>query len=723
MPRATALFSTFVPEAKLSEQQGRLWLAGLLNLAQVKPDQIAVHRLRSSNTAFDADLARLGVNRVAVTVSDGIPDPLQKLCQLETLTGSGATHSLMMSPALITTGPLEMPEIKSVAAKIVDRARPGLDVIETIFKAAGLPMGAPVSPSFAPTSSEERTQHNNCNNRLYVFRTDFLKSFAPVWRRWAGWCAQYPHLFGGMVQHMDQISFALAMAEARIDAAHLPLRYNYPAHLPKQHLRDLSPACVFVHNRIDAKGLAKPVGLAKLDASIARINAAAATVFGSTGASPAPLSSDQLFAAPAAVAASEPQKSAPQTTAYSPVRAGVTLANPQSPGTILPYLTSGFETASRLQIGLADTASVNALSNADTYQGFDTDTDLVASLKRKNPALKIRALTDGSWDHLEPAELVIVLDQSYNVRDVDTYLQRISTLAKTATKRLIIRGLDYPPRAGQVWHGSLSEHLMAQGLFQSVIPVWRKREDVILVCDRFGEDMPQNEAKKRGKVFADAAHLTEYPLLLTCLADLGRKTFGFFSTDFLRAIELPWILHRFPNLDATRTVIDLGSGHSPLPLFAGLKGASVITVDKQTAGQKGQPADWGFFDYGQVINGAQSIQADLLDVNLPRSADVLTAVNLPHLLSHKERARMLARMRDWVKPDGDVFVSFRLIPNSLWLWPYAGTRKINHKEIHGHLIDFRDAAQEAGLAIVDEAHLQGVPNSVGDLWMAHMRRD
>ena len=175
---------------------------------------------------------------------------------------------------------LDIPDPSVVCGKIVDGANPTLDTLKRLFAAAGVELPAIVACDWEGRGDSIATNLNG--GFLYLPRTH-IGPLRKAWRRWAEFLFANTHLFDhpSARKHLDQVSFAMALASERIPFRPLATNWNYPGHrnrvprgyLPKEPLRALH-----YHDRLDEFGL---IGSAASDCAavkeaIARANSALA---------------------------------------------------------------------------------------------------------------------------------------------------------------------------------------------------------------------------------------------------------------------------------------------------------------------------------------------------------------------------------------------------------------------------------------------------------------
>ena len=192
--------------------------------------------------------------------------------------GGGQTDGVfLLDLDLAVLAPLEVAEPNAVCGKVVDGDNPDLATMEAIFAAAELPLPPVVPCDWTDLGETIATNFNG--GFLYVPQPQ-IAPLRHAWRRWAEFLFARPQLFTDDTRkHIDQVSFALAIASTNTPHRQLPSNWNFPCH--EQHeLRyfDASERLValHVHDCLDEFGLIAPKisGYAAVDEAVERLNAA-----------------------------------------------------------------------------------------------------------------------------------------------------------------------------------------------------------------------------------------------------------------------------------------------------------------------------------------------------------------------------------------------------------------------------------------------------------------
>jgi hypothetical protein len=113
----------------------------------------------------------------------------------------------------------------------------------------------------------------NCNGGVYVIDSDLINALAPAWLHWANWGMKNLDLFKNFWQHVDQVSFAMAVVSEGLPFESLEPRYNFPTHVPQSAERDCDPAVIHYHRSTDSQHCLQAMdGLPRVNTAINQVN-------------------------------------------------------------------------------------------------------------------------------------------------------------------------------------------------------------------------------------------------------------------------------------------------------------------------------------------------------------------------------------------------------------------------------------------------------------------
>jgi hypothetical protein len=158
-----------------------------------------------------------------------------KASQLLNLMDCDADKFVLLDTDTIAIGDIRPFLIEdAVQAKIVDLPNPPLETLIEIYTQAG---GAP-NPRFTTTDSgDSMTFFGNANGGFYAVPRRLLVAFSTEWRRWISWLMvnDQPLRDAGSLNHIDQVSVALATQVSQVAFAYAPSNVNYFIHFQGIH--------------------------------------------------------------------------------------------------------------------------------------------------------------------------------------------------------------------------------------------------------------------------------------------------------------------------------------------------------------------------------------------------------------------------------------------------------------------------------------------------------
>ncbi|MEO8134669.1 MAG: class I SAM-dependent methyltransferase, partial [Betaproteobacteria bacterium] len=236
----------------------------LMELAGVEPFRITACVLEDAHPSIAATLRSLGigVERVAP-----FGDPYcNKIQQLPKLVDVGASRVVLLDTDTFVLAKPDFPPGNAVLGKLVDAPNPPIATLVNIFAEAKLSL-RPALSDVVPGPTVE----GNFNGGLYVLPTANIPEIHAAWAHWARWCLARPDLFADRVINIDQVSFAMMIADIGLATEALPRRFNTPTHLgPIANAEP--PVMLHYHRSVDTQLLLLPVGDSTLDAAIASAN-------------------------------------------------------------------------------------------------------------------------------------------------------------------------------------------------------------------------------------------------------------------------------------------------------------------------------------------------------------------------------------------------------------------------------------------------------------------
>jgi hypothetical protein len=247
------------------------WYTVLTKVARVAPTDLSVGVIGDATAPIIEYLRSRGVAVASIPRFDERSPHSNKISGAIALGKRNGTVVLSDSDVAIVEDPraLRLPP-RGVALKTVDAPYPPLDVLRTIFDAAGVRHPEAVPLYHVPTEASFVT---NGNGGLYVIDGSVLPELAQSWAAWAQWLLERRELLGDWKVHVDQVSMALALASISVRPVPLDPRWNFPIHVPTWIGPVPSPpAVIHYHDHVDRSGFLRYVGVPLVDDVIGRVN-------------------------------------------------------------------------------------------------------------------------------------------------------------------------------------------------------------------------------------------------------------------------------------------------------------------------------------------------------------------------------------------------------------------------------------------------------------------
>jgi hypothetical protein len=247
------------------------WYTVLTEVARVAPRDLSVGVVGDATAPVIEYIRSHGVAVTSIPRFDERSPHSNKISGAIALGRRNGTVVLSDSDVAIIEDPRALPlPPRGVGLKTVDAPYPSLDVLRTVFDAAGVGHPQAVPLYHVPTEASFVT---NGNGGLYVIDGAVLPELARSWAGWAEWLLDRRELLGEWKVHVDQVSMALALASTPVQPVELEPRWNYPIHVPTWIGPVPSPpAVIHYHDHIDRSGFLRYVGVPLVDDVIGRIN-------------------------------------------------------------------------------------------------------------------------------------------------------------------------------------------------------------------------------------------------------------------------------------------------------------------------------------------------------------------------------------------------------------------------------------------------------------------
>jgi hypothetical protein len=463
---ARTIFSFIVDDDPIFIYEGWHLARSLIKHCGGDPTAIVVHCTPEVPDGGRSIFRDLGC-RVRQIARFGDGRHCNKLNQLGNLDSFDFDRAVLLDTDMIAVSDLR-PFLSdaSILAKIVDAPNPPLATLAEIATLSNLPG----SPTIAGTDNRSgETYIGNCNGGFYSIPKAYSQKLSIGWRHWALWLFDHiePLQESGHVQHIDQVSFWLAVQHMGLPFEPAPSNVNYYVHMKGEHqyFDSRAPLALLHYHTSQLDVLGRIV--AQPDANPMCADAAA-------------LANEQI-----AEGFDNRVFWDLRYRCFSERGSGV-----GSRGGSLVYKRSllieqGVEAAtSVLDVGCGDLEVVKALTISN-YFGVDQSAKAIEIARRARPDWQFHL---GQAPDLPSAELVLCFEVLIHQKQRESYDALIAMLAAKTERALIVSGYDIDRPAIRhnamlAFHEPLAASLARTGRFKSVREIGRHTDVVVYRCD------------------------------------------------------------------------------------------------------------------------------------------------------------------------------------------------------------------------------------------------
>ena len=192
--------------------------------------------------------------------------------------GGGGVGVLLLDLDVAALTPLGVEDPEVIFGKVVDGSNPRLATIQKVLASAGVDQ-----PAVVPCDWEGRgeTIATNLNGGVLYIPRRYIAGVRQEWRHWAEWLYGKPDVTDdpAALKHLDQLSFALALAAEGLPQGQLSSNWNFPGgHDRVPQLLNRAEPVRLLHYRswcLDDGGLIRPAyrGTDVLERPVAQVNA------------------------------------------------------------------------------------------------------------------------------------------------------------------------------------------------------------------------------------------------------------------------------------------------------------------------------------------------------------------------------------------------------------------------------------------------------------------
>lgn len=694
-------------EQALRLVQSVRWFGGALNEAQFYVcvvDDVSLH--------YRMELERYGVTICVVSRFSTKHPQSNKLRFLELPDIVHYDHVLLLDcDTIVVRDPSSYLFHPGLAAKIADVPTVAMDTFHRVFSVFGVPV--PEADQFCTVSGELTIPYFNAG--VLAFSRQAMDTLVPRWIELNQQLIARMELLGEQSNFCEQASLSLALSAIGTPFETLGNAFNFPLHFDDAalapFLEDVDPFIIHYHWCTDPSGYiltnSYPAVNQRIEEFNARLRKERESRF-----------DNRLFWN--------------QRYAENP-ELGSGLG---SRGQILDYKrrllmesVGRWVPRSILDIGCGDMEVSSALP-ADGYTGLDLSEVVIATSLEKYPD---RVFLAGNFLEIDTAsaDMTVCLDVLIHLASRDEYRSFVRKLVRCTSKFGIVAGDEADPGlAGIVFfHESLSRTLVDAGainvrkiggyrhvtIFEFMAPILDQQADL-----RDDGRLLEGTGHPRDispVSLSDALQKTRYPSLLRTVVNFSRANLGFFTSHYPRSLEYPWLLAQLQAFPAA-TILDIGAGVSPVPLFLAESGHTVTTVDShptvRTPVSRADWNEWGFLDYGQLHAGITSLHQAVETMRAWHTFDVIYSISVVEHMPKTIRRRVLERASLWLKPGGRLLLTLDLVPQTDELWNRSEGMVVDERD-HGRTDDVLKELELSGFHVDVIDYFRDIPDSSVDI--------
>lgn len=211
------------------------------------------------------------------------------------------------------------------------------------------------------------------------------------------------------------------------------------------------------------------------------------------------------------------------------------------------------------------------------------------------------------------------------------------------------------------------------------------------------------------------SHHDNYDMLLK-IVNMSRNNFGWFTRHLPRVYEYTWIVQQLHDIRG-KTMLDIGTGISPIPLFLAREGAKIVTVDHHNVIRKLDEDrnlwnEWGFFDYSVLDKSIQSFNSGIESLTFPNNYfDIVYSISTIEHIPANIRRQIWVNANSWMKRGSQLVLTVDLIRGTKHLWNYDEEQVIEDVTSHGSLQDLISEITHLGFELAKNELLQDLPSN------------
>jgi 2-polyprenyl-3-methyl-5-hydroxy-6-metoxy-1,4-benzoquinol methylase len=692
-------FSCVVDEHPRFHLDALRWFASLTSVAGVDATDLVVHVVgRASSNALDF-LKAQGVAVRMVDRFDRRSPHCNKISGALRLAEDGVDGMAILcdTDLAIVEDPRRMVLPSDVVAgKPVDAPVPPLDVIISIFAAAGIAVPPTVQ---LPWAKDHWTVSGNNNGGLYLVPGPLLERVASAWAHWALWLLDRNELLLEWTVYVDQVAMALCLAAEGVRSVPLDVRWNTPTHdLTKIPLDAPAPSAIHYHQEVDREGRIRRTGTTSIDKQIDVVNAAITDVW---------------------------HRADPEDTHLRWLSQSTPPEDGAPKRAMLARLIEALMPVSVLEVGCGDGEQTRGMPFA-RYTGIDMSAEAIrrAGVGRPDGDYIVGALADIRAE----ADLTICFDLLTQQPDAASYRDLVHQLWQAAGQTLVVSGYEAPPETGDrkgKFFEPLSTTLRQTAPDAEIYPIGGGHPESTFAALR-----PPAEPHPRDYLPATLAPLVARhpdPLSLMLLRLHARQTTGFYPDHAPRLWEYPVVAGLVTgSLPPRSRLVDVGAGVTPLAPFLTSRGYVIDTVDPSLIRRTWPPQpdwnEWDFLDYAEAGLAHRSWNCTLGELPSRPLFDGAYSVSVIEHVPATDRRTLLSDISTRIRQGGLVVLTIDLVRGRDDLWNRNLGVEVEDSTSHGTFQDVIDECRKVGLELFQQEIVRDWGDTGVDIGLVAMRQ-
>jgi 2-polyprenyl-3-methyl-5-hydroxy-6-metoxy-1,4-benzoquinol methylase len=323
----------------------------------------------------------------------------------------------------------------------------------------------------------------------------------------------------------------------------------------------------------------------------------------------------------------------------------------------------------------------------------------------------------------EEGDLNICLDSLIHLSQKTQYEASVRNICELVGPVLVSGFNEAPSEFGPMtyFHESLADTIHRFGRAMLIIGKYR---DVTLFYLH-----PRSNGKNKRDIKNETLNLASpfiaCPFRLIHVLASSKNTIGFFPDQTSRCIEYPWFIEKIENLKP-RSLVDVGSGVSVVPILSARLGCSVTTIDnhpmKRTQESKNEWDEWGFLDYSLFHQAIQSLRLSFEQINPVEKADMVISISVIEHIPADLRKTWIKHAYQILKNHGVLLLSIDTDPFSQKLWNRSQGLLVEDEKLHGTIQDLVNELEDTGFLVEEKVYHEQLPSSKTGLLMMMLRK-